>query len=78
MQIETQILNGYWGLLSNLNPSLKQNLIKLLSDSVSNDRSDKPDRFFESFGAWEDDRDADEIINLIRESRTFNREIESL
>ncbi|MBN1769151.1 MAG: hypothetical protein JXR50_03730 [Prolixibacteraceae bacterium] len=77
MKIETQILNSYWGLLSTLNPSLKLKLIEKLSKSISKDMSSKDDRLAKSFGAWVDSRDSDEIINEIKESRTFNRQIES-
>jgi hypothetical protein len=77
MNAETQILSGYWGLLSNLNPNLKLKLIEKLSKSVSRDIIIKKDRFEESFGAWIDNRDSEEIIKDIRDSRNFNRQIES-
>jgi hypothetical protein len=77
MNAETQILSGYWGLLSNLNPNLKLKLIEKLSKSVSRDIITKKDRFEESFGAWIDNRDSEEIIKDIRDSRNFNRQIES-
>jgi len=77
MKAETQILNGYWGLLNTLTPNLKQKLIERLSKSINNDSSENNDRFENSFGAWIDSRDSDEIIAEIRESRTFNRQIES-
>lgn len=77
MKAETQILDGYWGLLSNLNPDLKLKLIEKLSKSVHKDLSANKNRFEKSFGAWNDSRESDEIINEIRSSRIFNREIES-
>ena len=77
MKAETQILKGYWELLSNLNPKLKLELIEKLSKSISRDLITKKDRFEESFGAWIDNRDSEEIINEIRNSRNFNRQIES-
>ncbi len=77
MNSETQIISGYWGLLNNLNPKLKLKLIEKLSQSVSDDFVLKRDRFEESFGAWIDDRDSEEIIHEIRESRVFNRQIEA-
>ena len=77
MNTETQIINGYWGLLNNLNPNLKLKLIEKLSKSVSRDILTKKDRFEESFGAWIDNRDSEEIIKEIRDSRSFNRQIES-
>ena len=77
MNAETQILSGYWGLLNNLNPNLKLKLIEKLSKSISRDIITKKDRFEESFGAWIDNRDSEEIIKEIRDSRNFNRQIES-
>jgi hypothetical protein len=77
MKAETQILDGYWGLLSNLNTDLKRKLIERLSKSVRRDLSAQRNNFEKSFGAWNDSRESDEIINEIRNSRTFNREIES-
>ena len=46
MKVETQLIDGYWGLLSNLNPSLKLKLIERLSKSVSRDIIIQNDRFF--------------------------------
>ena len=71
MKAETQILDGYWGLLNTLTPSLKLKLIERLSKSVIDDISNKNDRFEKSFGAWIDSRDSNEIITEIRENRTF-------
>ena len=71
MKAETQILDGYWGLLNTLTPSLKLKLIERLSKSVIKDISNKNDRFEKSFGAWIDSRDSDEIIAEIRDNRTF-------
>ena len=77
MKAETQILSGYWELISNLNPNLKLKLIEKLSKSISKDIVNKNDQFEESFGAWIDNRDSEEIIKEIKDSRTFNRQIES-
>jgi len=76
MKAETNILNGYWGLLSNLAPDLKLKLIEKLSQSVHNDLLAKKNNFDKSFGAWSDSKEANEIIHDIRNARTFNREIE--
>ena len=77
MKAETQILNGYWGLLNTLTPNLKLKLIEKLSKSLNKEFSKNNDRFEKSFGAWNDSRDSDEIIAEIRDSRIFNRQIES-
>ena len=77
MKAETQIIDGYWGLLSNLNPDLKLKLIERLSKSVHKDLTARTNKFEKSFGAWKDSREAEEIISEIRNSRNFNREIET-
>jgi alpha-N-acetylglucosamine transferase len=77
MKVETQIVNGYWKLLSNLNPKTKLKLIEKLSKSISFDNKSNEERFDRSFGAWIDSRDVDEIISEIRDSRVLNRQIES-
>ena len=77
MKADTQIIDSYCGLLSNLNPDLKLKLIERLSKSVHKDLTAKKNRFEKSFGAWDDSRESEEIVNDIRNSRTFNREIES-
>jgi len=77
MKAETQILDGYWGLLSNLNPRLKLKLIEKLSKSISKDIVIQNERFEKSFGAWTDNREPEEIIKEIEESRSLNRQIES-
>ena len=76
MKEETQILDSYWGLLSNLNPDLKLKLIERLSRSIHIELSSKKNRFEKSFGAWNDSRSSEEIINEIRNSRSINRKIE--
>ena len=77
MKADTQIIDSYWGLLSNLNPDLKLKLIERLSKSVHKDLTAKKNRFEKSFGAWDDSRESEEIVSDIRNSMTFNREIES-
>ena len=53
----------------------KKNLIIKLTQSI--DFENKKERDFSScFGAWEDDRTADEIINELRLDRVNNSEIE--
>jgi hypothetical protein len=76
MDIDTTLIDGYLRLLDNLSPSNKLDLISKLTLSVKNDISDRKKSFYEAFGAWESNQSADEIINSIRGSRTFNRQIE--
>lgn len=38
----------------------------------------KSNAFEQAFGAWESKEDAEKIINTIRNSRQFNRQIEEM
>ena len=63
-------------MLDNLSPSDKLDLISKLTDSVKSDIKNKKSSFKKAFGAFESEKSADEIINEIRRSRTFTRQIE--
>ena len=76
VDINTTLIEGYLRLLDNLSPSNKLDLISKLTLSVKTDVTDKKKSFYKAFGAWESKQHADEIINDIRDSRTFNRQIE--
>lgn len=72
ININTSLIDGYLRLLYNLSPSDKLDLISKLTLSVKKDLDDKRKSFYKAFGAWESKQSADEIINDIRNSRTFN------
>ena len=78
IDINTTLIKGYLQLLNNLSPNTKLDLISKLTLSVKTDIAEKKKSFYKSFGAWESKQSADEIINDIRNSRTFNRQIEKL
>ena len=75
--IYTTLIDGYLQLLNNLSPGSKLDLISRLTLSVKTDFSDKKTSFYQAFGAWKSDKTADEIIEELRNSRMFNRQIES-
>lgn len=75
-QVNTTIIEGYLGLLDNLSPSSKLDLISRLSASVKSDLTEKQSTFQKAFGAFETDKSAEEIIEEIRRSRTFTRQLE--
>jgi hypothetical protein len=77
VDINTTLIDGYLKLLDNLSPNNKLDLISRLSTSIKTDLSDKKNLFKKAFGAFEPEESADEIIQQIRDSRTFNRQIES-
>ncbi len=76
--INTTIVDGYIRLLDNLSPGNKLDLISKLTLSVKADIAEKKKSFFNAFGAWDTKQSAEQIINEIRNSRTFNRQIEDL
>jgi hypothetical protein len=63
-------------LLDNLSPSNKLDLISKLTLSVKVDMTAKKKSFYESFGAWDNNQKAEDMISEITRSRKFNREIE--
>lgn len=76
-KINTSIIDGYLSLLGNLSPNYKLDIIAKLSASIKTDLTPKKTSFKKSFGAFESKKSAETIINEIRNSRVFNREIES-
>ena len=76
IDINTTLIEGYLRLLDNLSSSDKLDLISKLTLSVKTDITDRKKSFYKAFGAWESKQTADEIINNIRNNRTFNRQIE--
>jgi hypothetical protein len=78
VDINITLIEGYLRLLDNLSPDSKLDLISKLSLSVKTDISDKKNTFYKAFGAWDSKQSAEQIINVIKNSRTFNREIEKL
>lgn len=76
--INTTIIEGYLQLLDNLSPSSKLDLISKLTASVKSDLTNKKASFKKAFGAFQSEKSADEIINEIRSSRIFTRQIEEI
>jgi hypothetical protein len=76
--INITLVEGYLRLLDNLSPDSKLDLISKLTMSVKIDFNARKNSFYKAFGAWESEQTADEIISDIRNSRTFNRQIEML
>ena len=58
-------VNSYFKFMKNWDTESKKNLIIQLTKSIDERSADALD-FSACFGAWEDDRSADEIINEIR------------
>ena len=72
---ENKLVDSYFRFMKNWDNETKKNLIIKLTQSI--DSLDKENRDFSScFGAWDDNRTADEIIEDLRTDRVDNREIE--
>ncbi len=76
-EINSTIVDGYIGLLDNLSTGNKLDLISKLTDSVKTDLTNKKSSFKKAFGAFVSKKSAEEIIEEIRNSRVFTRQIES-
>ena len=74
----SMLIEGYADLLENLSPNNKLDLISKLTESVKTDLEDKKSSFKKAFGAFESKKTAEEIIEEIRNSRIFTRQIEVL
>lgn len=75
IDINTTLVEGYLRLLSNLSLNNKLDLISKLTLSVKTDITERKSSFYKAFGAWESKQSADEIIDEIHKSRTFNRRV---
>jgi hypothetical protein len=76
--INNHILNTYMAFLETLSPGAKLDIISKLTQSLKSEVQSKENFFESSFGAWAGNESADEIVKGIRDSRTFNRQIEGL
>lgn len=74
---DEKIVNNYLKLLEQLNPAMKLDLIDKLIKSVKS-RVSTTSRMEAAFGAWQSDETAEQIIELIYNSRNTNRKIEEL
>ena len=67
LTLNNKTLEKYFGLLKDLDNLSKKKLIIKLTESL--DIKEEKVDLLTLFGAWEDDKDSDEIIKEIRESR---------
>jgi hypothetical protein len=78
VDLNARLIDSYLGLLKNLSPASKLDLISKLTQSIKSDIEDKKNVFEKAFGAWDSRENADELVKSIRNSRAFNRNIEEL
>ncbi len=76
MKAETELVESYWSMLRFLDDKMKLALVEKLQKSLSKTKSEEKDRLHHSFGAWVGPESAEEIIDTISSSRSFNRKVE--
>jgi len=75
LAITNKTFDKYFGFLRRLDNNSKKRLIVKLTESIGNECKD-PFKLKSIYGAWEDNKDSDEIIAEIRNSRINNHDIE--
>ena len=73
----TIMIENYYGLLRSLSKENKLKLIAKLSNSMIEEVVEDETLIDRFFGAFKSDKSAEDIIQEIRESRTFNRTMEA-
>ncbi|MNK19099.1 hypothetical protein D3C87_373170 [compost metagenome] len=68
---EKNIIKTYSNLLENLSSIGKRELLERLTKSLKREKKLKEKDFFNSFGAFSEEKSAEEIISEIKESRKF-------
>ncbi|MCW3807912.1 hypothetical protein [Plebeiibacterium marinum] len=69
LALTSRSIDKYFGFLTRLDNGSKKKLIVKLTESIEV-KENKEFDLRSLFGAWDDSKDSDEIINEIRESRT--------
>ena len=71
--LNINLIESYFGLLKNLSVDSKLELIAKLSNSMRATKRTKNDSLKSLYGAFVSNQSADEIIDDIKQARTFNR-----
>ena len=74
---DTILVEGYVSLIASLSPENRTAIISRLEALPVKDVQKEKTAFQESFGAFESEETAEELIKMIRESRTSTRKTES-
>lgn len=72
---EKRMVNSFFRFMKTWSNETKMDMIKKLTSSIDDKPKNKSD-FSSCFGAWEDSRSADEIIDEIRSARLNKSEME--
>ena len=74
LSTDYNVAEGYFRLLNPLNDGVKLYLLKMITDSLVTEKTekveDKKSTFFSLFGAWKDSPEMDGIEDVIKNSRT--------
>lgn len=76
--LNTSLLDNYFGLIRNLSPEIKLDLIEKIAKTLKGNINNNKSSMIKAFGAWKSENSAEEIIIELRENRNFNRKIEIL
>lgn len=72
------LIHSYLSILKKLNPESQLDLISKLSEGLKKRGKRDKNNFQKSFGAWDQYDSTENLIQIIRKSRKFNRKIEQL
>ena len=78
MEARNLIADNYFGMIKNLSPDVKLELISRISDSLREPSSQENDSWKKLFGAYDSRQTAEEIIDDLEKSRFTKRQIEDL
>lgn len=73
--VTNKMVKSYFRYMRNWDTNTKKDLIIKLTESIDSNPIEKFD-FSSCYGAWEDSRSADEIMDDLKSDRKNNREIE--
>jgi len=74
--LKFNLIESYLGLLRNLSPDSKLELISKLSDSLKGSKTPTNNSIGDLYGAFISKKSANEIITFLKDSRHFNRKTE--
>ena len=75
-ELELKLVDSYLALLKNMSANMRLELIAKLSSSLKTKEADKKGVDYYN-GIWSEEENAEDIIENIRKSRVFNRQIEN-
>lgn len=77
IDINKRLVETYFAMISNLGFDSKLDLISKLTSSMRKKSHSSDTSVIKLFGAFENDKSAEEIISELRASRVFNKNLES-